>query len=443
MSGLTDSLFSTPALAALFTDAALVARMAAFEAALAQAQAEAGVIPPTAAAAIGAGASAAFDVDALCGEAVRSGTLAVPFVQALTRIVQARDPMAASFVHFGATSQDVLDTAFVLQAKAALTLIEADLERAITAAAGIAREHRGAIMLGRTLMQPATPITFGLKAAQWLAGLLDAGEALRFAAGRALKLQFGGAAGTLGALGVHGPQVARRLALALDLPPGDLPWHARRGPLAELCAALAILAGVCGKAARDIALMAQAEVGEAFEGAEPGRGGSSAMPHKRNPVRAMQILANAARAPHLAASIMAGLPQEHERALGGWQAEWAVAPELFKLAGGSAAQLAALLATLDVRADRMRANFDALGGLPMTEAVALMLAPKLGKLEAQAIVEMAARATGPGLTLGEALRADPRVTEAASQADLSRALDPDLALGCAQAFIDAALARVR
>jgi 3-carboxy-cis,cis-muconate cycloisomerase len=298
-------------------------------------------------------------------------------------------------------------------------------------------------MLGRTLLQPAIPITFGLKAAQWLAAGLEARGFIAGAKAAALVPQCGGAAGTLGSLGDKGIEVARRIGTylpGLHAPRALLPWQTRRGALVALCAAIGIAAGVCGKIARDVSLMMQFEVAEAFEPIEEGRGGSSALPHKRNPVRSMQILACAAQIGPLVGQMLAGLPQEHERALGAWQAEWPVVPQIFKLASGALANAAALLEGLTVDAARMRSNLEALKGLPFAEAFSVALAPKLGRDEAHELVEAASRKVpDSGKTLAELLAADPRVGRHVTLQELAAIGDPHRALGATGAFIDEVL----
>ena len=445
---LSDSMFASDPVGIAMSDGALVLNMLAFEAALATAQGALGIIPADAAPVI-AQAAAAFampqgeDWRRFAADAARAGTPVIPLVRALTAHVAAIAPDAAGFVHFGATSQDVMDTALVLQLRQAATLIDANMLRLGRAAAALAQNHRGTIMLGRTLLQPAVPITFGLKAAQWLSEIAVCRARLAQAAQTSLVLQFGGAAGTLGSLGKHGPSIAAGLAKALDLPlpRPALPWHTRRSALVNLGAQFAIIAGAAGKIARDVSLMMQFELGEVFEPSESGRGGSSAMPHKRNPVRCMQILANATRSPDLAAMLMRGMVQEHERALGGWQAEWAVWPDLAGLCGGSVSLAADMLAGLVVDAPRMRANFDALRGLPMTESVSLGLARKMNRNDAHAIVEAAARTSlANSITLRDALCADQRVSALFSANDIDVLLDPASLLQSADVFIDEALA---
>lgn len=445
-----DAFSTTSALAQAMGDDALLREMLSFEAALARAESQAGLVPAAAAAIIAdVCANLVFDADALFAAGAKAGTLAIPLVKELTAQVRKRDPAAAAWVHFGATSQDALDTALVLQLDRAVALIEADLARLAQAAARLAGKHRTTTMLGRTLLQPATPITFGLKAAQWLAAAADCHMRLRRSAGEALLVQFGGAAGTLGSLGSRADEIARLLNEALTparAPKSGeaaLPWHTRRGALVALAAELGIITGLCAKIARDISLMMQFELSEVAEPAEAGRGGSSAMPHKRNPVRCMLTLSAGLRAPQLVAVLMSAMAQEHERALGGWQAEWAALPELVKICGGALANMADALEGLVVDEGRMRADLDALRGLPMTEMAALALAQKIGRDEAHNIVEQAARKTAAGGdgTLADALAADARVTEHFSREAIERLLDPIEAQGATQKFIDLALER--
>lgn len=451
---LNDAYSSSPAMIPVMSDSALLRHMLRFEATLAQAQAEAGLVPADAAELIaGAAADLEYDEQAMFADAILGGTVAIPLVKSLTAAVRARSPAAAAFVHFGATSQDVIDSGLVLQLGEALALIDADLTRVADAAGKLARDHARTPMLGRTVLQPATPITFGLKAAQWLAAAVDARARLRRVAAEALVSQFGGAAGTLGSLGDHGARTAeilfRRLAAlnayaparAATLHGTPLPWHTRRGALMSLASEIGIVTGVAGKIARDISSMMQFEVAEAFEPVEAGRGASSAMPHKRNPVRCMLTVSAAMRTPGLLATLLTGMVQEHERALGGWQAEWGALPQIVKLCSGALSNMAETLGGLNVDAARMRANFDALKGLPMTEMLALALAPGMGRTEAFGLVEKAARQVGSGdRTLAEVIKADPGATRHLTPERIDAILDPLNNLGATQAFIDAALA---
>ncbi len=443
---LHDAFAATPALSQAMGEEALIAGVFAFESALARAQGEAGVIPEAAAAVIAEAADEMTVAPAdVAQDAARAGALTIPLVKLLIRDVRERDADAAGFVHFGATSQDALDTALVLQLDWACALIDADLARLAAASARLAEDHRATLMTGRTLMQAATPVAFGAKAAQWLLGACEDRERLRAAARDGLRIQFGGAAGNLGSLGERGPAIAARLAALLPLrfapasaPP--VPWHTRRGGLMNLCAALAIAAGSAAKIARDVALMAQWEVGELAEPPEPGRGVSSAMPHKRNPVRCLTTLAAGVRVPQLMGTLLSGMVQEHERALGGWQAEWAALPDLVKAAGAAIANMADALEGLIVNPDRMRANLDSLRGLPLTEVAALALSPHIGRDEAHAVLTRAAQhAVETGASLADALLREPAAMEHLGAEGIARALDPANALGASDAIIDHAL----
>lgn len=353
---LRDRPASTPAMLALHNDATTLRHALAFETALARASAAEGLIPATAAQAIAAAcASATFDVAELAEAATHAGTLAIPLV---ARLRELAGPDAGGHVHAGSTSQDLADTVLMLQAKAAATLIAADTRGLSKALACLARDHAATPMLGRTLMQPAQPITFGLRAAQWLLGVDAAARRFDRECASALVLQLGGAVGTLAGLNQG---VAERMARDLGLGAPTGPWHGRREAVAGLAASLAILIGAVGKVARDVALMAQAEVGEAFEPRVEGRGGSSVMAHKRNPTGCQVALSAALRAPGLAATIFGGLPQEQERGLGGWQVEAPVLADLFGLAHASLSAMRFVAEGLQVDAAAMRRNLQAAG----------------------------------------------------------------------------------
>ena len=347
---------TTPEMLDIFGDEALLGAVLRFETELARAAAAENLIDPKAAEIIVRCCRAPLDVARVAQGAAHAGTLAIPVVRMLRERVAAHDPGAAAAVHRGGTSQDVADTALVLLAKNAAGVIQRDATRLYEALAGLTRTYAETPAIGRTLLQDALPITFGLKTAQWLIGVDDALARLAREADGALVLQFGGATGTLSDLGDKAFAVSARLAAALDLSEPALPWQARRGAFAGLGAALAILTGTLGKIARDIALLAQTGVAEAFEPQDPGRGGSSAMAHKRNPTGCQVTLSAALRAPGLAATLLSGLPQEHERGLGGWQAEAPVLVDLFCLAHGAVAAMLPVLEELEVRPDTMLAN---------------------------------------------------------------------------------------
>jgi 3-carboxy-cis,cis-muconate cycloisomerase len=425
----------------IFADDARVQKMLDVEAALARAEAQAGIIPATAAEAIAREARVdRFDLAAIVSGARRAGNLAIPLVKQLTRIVSDDDREASRYVHWGATSQDIIDTALVLQLREAVPIVVEDLRRAATAAAMHARVHARTTMPGRTWLQQATPVTFGLKAAGWLDALVRTADGLETALASALVLQFGGASGTLASLGADGLNVSSRLGALLELTVPALPWHAHRDRLAALSCALGVACGTLGKIARDVALLGQTEVQEAAEPAAD-TGGSSTMPHKRNPVRASRVLSAAVRAPGLVATMLAAMPQEHERGLGGWQAEWDVLPELIRVAADAAASAADLLEGLVVRVEAMQSSLRLTQGLIMAESVAMALAPHVGKSAAHTLVDRAAkRALDEGVAFADALRQDPEVTKWLGSDALADALEPEDYLGVSTQFVARALA---
>ena len=435
-----ELLFGTPDMAAAFSAAAHVRGMLAFEAALARAEARAGVIPDPAADAIAACCRVErFDVERLYREAVPAGTPAIPLVRALTDLVEGE---GRKFVHWGATSQDAIDTALVLQVRDGLALLETGLLDIGSACARLADRHRGTVMAGRTLLQQALPITFGLKAARWLGLATRQLERLRALREHVLVVQLGGAAGTLASLGPHGPRVAELLASELDLGVPDLPWHAERDRMAELASALGVLAAAMGKIALDLALLAQTEVGEASEASAPGKGGSSALPHKRNPVDAVEALAAARLAIGLVPVSLAGMLQEHERAIGGWQAEWAAVPQLFGFTAGAVERVRCALDGLELHPDQMRANLDLGGGVLMAEALSTALARRLGKDEAHRLVQsLSRRVASDGTDLRRAALEDTRVRAVLGPDAIDAALDPARYLGSTDTLIDRALRR--
>ena len=435
-------IFTTDAMADAVSDRAWVQAMLDVEAALAAAEERAGVIPAGTAALIAACCTAdRFDIGTLGRAAAEAGNPVIPLVAALTRAVPAE---ASGWVHWGATSQDVLDTAMVLLVRRGLDLVLADLDAVAASCARLSHEHRETVMLGRTFLQPAVPITFGLKAAGWLVATLDARRRLAELRASGLAVQLGGAAGSLASQGADGPRVVRLLAEELALAEPVVPWHSARGRIAEVGAALGVTCGVMGKIARDVALLMQAEVGEVSEPTAPGRGGSSSMPHKRNPVAAMAVEAGVRRAHALVGVLLGAMLQEHERGVGGWHAEWETVGELFRLSAGAVVRVRDVVDRLHVDPARMRANLDATHGLPLSEHVALLLARLMGRGEARALVERAIqRCRTSGRHLRDELLADPAVTTHLTAADLDEALEPARYLGATQVFIDRALAAYR
>jgi 3-carboxy-cis,cis-muconate cycloisomerase len=401
-------------------DEAWLQAMLDAEAALARGLERAGLAEPGAGAEVTAAARAgAFDAAELGRQAALTGNPVPALVRELSKLVP---PDAAAAVHQGATSQDIIDTAAMLLAARALSAVAADLSVAAEAAAGLAAAHRDTIMIGRTLLQQAVPVTFGLVAAGWLVGLDDAHDVLARVRAERLAIQFGGAAGTLASLGPAGRRVAGLLADELGLVLPVLPWHTNRMRVLDVAGTCARAAGVLGKIARDVTLLAQSEVAEVREGGGPGagghpaggpggsrgvggrggggRGGSSAMPHKRNPVGAIAMLGCTRQVPGLVATLTAAAEQEHQRAAGAWHAEWEPFSDLLRLAGSAASWGAELLTGLEVDPARMRRNLEAAGGLPMAEHVASVLGPALGRIAAHDLVaEASARAAEDGILL--------------------------------------------
>jgi len=433
---LIESLATTDALAAIFSDESIVQAMLAFEVALARAEAGLGIIPQAAAAAIASAAQlGSFDYEELSRQTLRAGTPGIPIVKALTEGVRAVDRAAAGYVHWGATSQDVADTALMLLLKQAHAPLAADHARLDAALLRLSNEHANTVMLGRTLLQPAPPVTFGLKAAGWLAATRRGWKRVdqRFREG--LALQFGGASGTLASLGDQGIAIGRAIASDLGLQFPDAPWHAHRDSLAAFLAACSVQTGSLGKMARDIELLMQDEVSEAAEPGGDGRGGSSTMPHKRNPIACSIAVAASYRTPGLLASFLSAMVQEHERAAGGWQAEWPIVAGIVQAVGVAAASMAEAAEGLRVDVARTRVNIDATRGAVFAERVSMLLAPKIGRDAAHKLVEQAARQSAAEQRgLLEVLAGMPGITKHLSRETLAEIDNPEQYLGAAEAF---------
>ena len=442
---LFDSLFRSEEVEQALSSRACVQGMLDFEAALARAEARAGVIPPSAAAAIPAQCKAElFDLTILAHGAKLAGNAAIPLIKELTHRVAQADKDASRYVHWGATSQDAIDTGFILQLRQALRLIATDLERLIAALAELATKHRSTLMVARTWMQQALPSTFGFEVAGWLDGVARARTRLREAEQRAIVLQFGGAVGTLAALGTKGQDVARYLSAELRLPLPNIPWHAQRDRMAEVATVLGICAGTLGKIVRDISLHAQTEVAEVFEPAGQGRGGSSTLPHKRNPVTCAAVLAASLRVPGLVSIILTAMTQEYERGLGGWHTEWETLPEIVSLTAGALHHLAEIAPELEIDAAKMRENLELTRGLIYAEAVTMALASKLGRSKAHQVVEAACRrAQSERRHLRDVLAQEQQVTSQLSAKELEDLFDPRKYLGAAEAFVDSVVSESR
>jgi 3-carboxy-cis,cis-muconate cycloisomerase len=436
------ALWGTAEMRALFSDATQLQLMLDVEAALARAEAKLGLVPQQVAEAI----TKVARVENLRIERIAEGTreTGVPVPALVSELGRAAGEEAARYIHLGATTQDILDTALVLQVRRALEYLRRDLVALARRLAGRASEFRDTPMAGRTHLQQAVPITFGLKCAVWASPLAAHVERLDQAARRVLVVQFGGAAGTLAALGANGVAVAEALAHELGLGVPDLPWHVARDTMAEIVALLGLVCGSLSKFALDVTLLMQTEVAEVFEPHVPGRGGSSTMPQKRNPVAAEYIIA-AARGVHgLVPLMLTAMAQDHERATGPWQSEALALPQCFVLCAGATAHALAIAGGMTIDAARMRRNLELGGGLIMAEAVSTGLGPVIGRAAAHHVLQRVSdRAIAEGKTLAQALRDDAEVRRLLSDEQIDRLTNPAAYLGSAGAFVDRVVARIK
>jgi 3-carboxy-cis,cis-muconate cycloisomerase len=441
---LFDKLFRYEPIDRIFSDQAYIQSLLEFEAALARAEAKVGVIPAAAAPIIAAACQAEnFNLEELATQAALSGNVAIPLVKQLTELVAKQNKDAARFVHWGATSQDAVDTAVILQLRRALEVMDQDLARLTTTLAALADKYRAAPIAARTWMQQALPTTFGFIVAGWLDAILHHRARLTDLRARNLVLQFGGAVGTLAALSGRGPAVAKALAEEFRLPLPPIPWHSHRDRIVEIASALGLCTGSLGKIARDISLHAQTEIAELAEPADGGRGGSSTMPQKRNPVTCATVLAAAQRVPGLVSTMLSSMVQEQQRGLGGWQAEWETLPEIVSLSGGALHHLTEMLSGLHVDAKRMLQNLDATHGLIFAEAVTMALAEHKGKMVAHTLVELACkRARLENRDLKDVLRGEPELSIHLTPTDIERLFDVRNYLGSAEEFVSRVLAQV-
>ena len=439
---LFDAYFTARDMREVFCDQGRVQAMLDFEAALARAEARVGLIPQTAVAPIEAACQAGhFDFAAL-GDAIASaGNSAIPLVKALGKQIAMQDAEAERYVHLGATSQDVMDSGLVLQLRQALALIDSDLAQLGQTLATQAQRYVATPLAGRTWLQHATPVTLGMKIAGWLGAVTRSRQRLQELKPRLLVLQFGGASGTLAALGEHAMPIAQALAEELQLSLPDQPWHTQRDRLVEFGSVLGLIAGSLGKLGRDISLLMQTEAGEVFEPSAPGKGGSSTMPHKRNPVGAAVLIGAATRVPGLLSTLFSVMPQEHERSLGLWHAEWETLPEICCLVSGSLKQALLVTQGLEVDAGRMVRNLDLTQGLVLAEAVSIVLAQRVGRDAAHHLLEQCCkRAVAEQRHLRAVLGDEPQVTAELSAEELDHLLDPAYYLGQARAWVERAVA---
>ncbi len=435
--GLNSFLFSTPEMTRVFSSGEQLRAMTRFEWALTCALESNGRAEPGSGAVLEQLLTAEFiDVNALILEARDAGNVAIPFVRQLTAAAMELSESAARPIHLGATSQDVLDTALVLQIREATQVLETSLDRLDSALLNQVKKHRHTVMQGRTWLQPGPPTTLGLKLAGTLAAMRRDRQRIHEAAERTLVLQFGGAVGTLASLGDAGEAISAQLARLLNLIEPVLPWHTQRDNLVVIVQVLAILTGSLAKLGRDIALLMQAEVSEASEERNHGRGGSSTMPHKHNPVASAALIAIHSKMPGLVSTVLYAMPQEHERGLGLWQAEWDAVPEAFRMASASVAYAIDIAEGLTADEARMQANMEATLGLPLAEAVNAALAPKMGRAAAHTLLRSAAdRATTENRQLSDVLKQMPEVLVHLNSKEIDESLDPNNYLGSAQRFI--------
>jgi 3-carboxy-cis,cis-muconate cycloisomerase len=439
---LFERMFAGEKMLEVFSDRARLQAMLQFEAALARASARAGAIPANAVAAIESKCrDELFDTEKLGRDAALAGNPAIPLVKELTALVARSDPGAAQFVHYGATSQDVIDTGLVLQLRDALDLFEADLALFSSVLAALARKHKQTPLAGRTWLQHAVPITFGLKVAGWFSAIERHRGRLRENRPRVLVVQLGGAAGTLAAFGGKGLEVARGLGEDLKLGVPDLPWHAHRDRIAEAGSTIGLLTGTLGKIARDISLLMQTEIGEVFEPAAEGRGGSSTMPQKRNPVGAAPTLSAGLRVPALVSVLFAAMSQENERGIGNWQAEWETLPEICTLTAGALGHMMHVVEGLEIDTGRMARNLEATRGQILSESIVFALSGKIARAQAHELVAEACRqAAEQRRHLRDVLLESPQVRAHLSAEDLARLFDPKNYLGLSEELVDRALA---
>ncbi|HEX3543822.1 MAG TPA: 3-carboxy-cis,cis-muconate cycloisomerase [Candidatus Acidoferrum sp.] len=435
---LLDPIFRWEPVAKLFRDDSYLQRMLDFEAALARAEASSGIIPSSAATSIAAKCRVElFNKQKLAEAAATAGNLAIPLVKQLKALVAAENKDAAGFVHWGATSQDVIDTAFVLQLREALVLISGDIDKLCDALAKMADQHRRTPIVARTLMQHAVPSTLGIKFAGWLDALMRHRERFCEMQNRCLVLQFGGAAGTLAGLGSQGAVVSKYLSEQLKLPLPQIPWHSHRDRMSEVGSVLGLLTGTLGKIARDISLHMQTEIDELREPAEEGRGGSSTMPHKRNPVACATILAAAIRTPGLVATMLTAMIQEDERGLGGWHAEWETLAEIVCLTAGAMHQLADVVPRLEIDINRMRENLGVTKGLIFAEAITAAPGEKISRSQARELVDTASqRAIAERRHLRDVISDDQPISRHLTTEQLDSLFDPRNYLGTSSEFID-------
>ena len=441
MQRLYETLFYSKAVNEIYTNESIIKYMLQFESALAKAQATQGVIPVSAAATIVSCCKIEnISIEPLIEQAALGGNINIPFVKQLTEVVTKTDAEAGKYVHFGATSQDVIDTATILQLKAAHTLIVHDLDVLIATLTKIIKEHRRTLMVGRSFMQHARPITFGFKVACWLDGLLRSKKRLSKIMAENLVLQLGGAVGTLSGMPGKGLATAEAMCSALELTMPRIPWHTQRDRIAEIATTLGILTGSLRKIAKDISLLMQTEIAEVFESRESGKGGSSTMPHKRNPVGCISILANSARVPALVSTMISAMEQDHERGTGSWHSEWETLTDIVQLTAGATHNACLVINGLQVDKEKMRSNIELTKGLIYAENISLALAEHLGKATAHLLLEtLCEQAIMQKVHLKMLVQKNETVVKHLSQDQIDALFNPENSIGMCDTWIDRVL----
>ncbi len=438
MQHLYQNIFYSEKVNSLYTDEALINYMLQFEAVLAKAQAKHELIPANVANTIEECCKVEnINLEELIADAGLGGNVNIPLIKQLTAAVKQKDSEAAKYVHYGATSQDVIDTAIMRQAKDAVTMIAEDLKQLIRQLVSLVEEHRKTVMIGRSFMQHARPITFGYKVAGWLDALLRSQKTIQILLQQGFALQLGGAVGTLSGMQEKGLQVSETMSELLDLQNPSKPWHTERDRFVTISSALGILTGNIGKMAKDISLLMQTEIAEVFEPSATGKGGSSTMPHKRNPVGCIAILANANRVPGLVATMLSCMTHDHERATGLWHAEWETLSDIVKLTAGAVKKAVELTNGLEVDAQRMLANLELTNGLIYAENVALALADKIGKADAHELVEQCCvNAQSEGVPLKEIILKDRTIVKELNKEKIEELFDACNSIGLFNEYID-------
>lgn len=441
MQNFFTNLFYKPSVYALFTEQATIGYMLQFEAALALAQAEQGIMSKENAQIIADSCKVEnIDIEALCADVHLGGNVNIPLIKQLTKAVKKANEEAAKYVHLGATSQDVIDTATMLQVRDACFIMENDVKILINQLKMLAIEHRETPMIGRSLLQQARPITFGFKVAIWLESVLFSYNKIQSLLQNGFVLQFGGAVGTHSSVPHNALLVSESIAKQLNLKNPTISWHTNRNYFAEIATTLGILTGSLSKIAYDISLLMQTEVAEVFEPSHAGKGGSSAMPHKRNPVSSVAILANAQRVPNLVATMLSCMTQDYERAAGKWHAEWETLADIIKLTAGALHQAVQITNGLEVDKTRMLQNLERTKGLIYAENVSLALADKIGKTEAHQFVERACNAAlKQDVHLLDYLLKEEKIKQYFTKKQLSALFKPQNSLGLSEKLVDKVL----